>query len=321
MRKKIAFFCGPDRKFLGDIVDHFSNKKAEYEVRVFHSKEVRDFTDTMAWSDISWFEWCDYLLIHASKLPKVCKIICRLHSYEAFTEMPSLVNWENVDVLIFVSQHIRDIVLQQAPEIGKSVYTPVVHNGVDLDKFTFTERQKGFSIAYVGYINHKKNPSLLLQCIRHLADIDDRYVLHLAGEYQDLRYKLYFDHMLSEMRLGKNVVLHGWVDDISSWLEDKHFIVCTSVLESFCYALAEGMARGLKPLIHNFVGARNLYPGKYLFNTIGQFAQMVLNEDYNPREYRQFVEDNYPLTLQIQRLDRILVNTCLAISAHSSNQE
>jgi len=302
-KKRLAFFCGPNDRFLGDIITHLSQK---YEVERFHGKTVQEIHSLMKWSDISWFEWCDNLVIHASKLPKLCKVVCRLHSYEAFTNMPLQVNWRTVDDLVFVAPHIREIVVKQLPNLDNEVDIHVIYNGVDLERHSFKERRKGFNIAYVGYINHKKNPSLLLQCIRHLVDIDDRYVLHIAGQHQELRFQLYFEHMIREMKLNGNAVLYGWVDDIDSWLDAKHFILSTSALESFGYAIAEAMASGLKPLIHNFVGAKELYPEKYLFNSVKEFGERVLSNDYNSAEYRKHIEDNYSLERQLGEIERLL---------------
>ena len=149
--------------------------------------------DLMKWSDLSWFEWCDRLVIEASRLPKVCPMICRLHSYEVFTDIPGQVDWVKIDDLIFVAPHIRDMALSKIPDLEQNVRTHIIHNGVDLDTYGFSERRQGFNIAYVGYIHHRKNPSLLLQCLRHLVDFDDRYTLHIAGEHQEMRSKLYFD--------------------------------------------------------------------------------------------------------------------------------
>ena len=117
---KLAFFCGRDRKFLPDIINHFS-ERPEYEVQVFRSTKVEDFTDMMEWSDFSWFEWCDRLVIEASRMPKVCNIVCRLHRYEAFTGMPSHVDWSNVDTLILVANHMKDALKMQIPDIEEQV--------------------------------------------------------------------------------------------------------------------------------------------------------------------------------------------------------
>ena len=304
--KKLAFFCGPDRKFLGDIINHFSKRTDEYEVRVFKSKSVRDFTDMMQWSDISWFEWCDSLIQEASKLPKMCRMICRLHRYEAFTAVPSRVNWENVDDLIIVAQHMRDALKLQVPDIEEKVNIHVIYNGVNLQRFTFRERQKGFDLAYIGYLNYRKNPSLLLQCMRYLVDRAPRYVLHVAGSPQQIDCQLYIDQMVKELCLEENVIFDGWIDDLTSWVEDKQFIVSTSMHEGNPCGIMEGMACGLKPVVHNFFAAKEMYPQSYVFNTIDEFTDMVMSDDYDSAEYRDYIASNYSLERQLKSIDSIL---------------
>lgn len=305
-RIKLAFFCGPDRKFLPDILDHFSRREDDFEVRVFHSKSVKDFTDMMAWSDVSWFEWCDRLIMEASKLPKVCKLVCRLHRYEAFTGILSQVNWNSVDTLILVAHHIKDVVKMQIPDIEERVDVRVVYNGVNLDRFVYKEREQGFNIAYIGYLNFRKNPSLLLQCMKCLVDKDPRYVLHIAGTYQDMECKLYMDEMLRKLDLESNIVLHGWITDLENWVEDKQFILSTSIHEGHPCGIMEAMAAGLKPLIHNFFAAEEIYPRKYIFCTIDEFVDMVTSHEYSSTEYRKYIADNYSLERQLSELEHIL---------------
>ena len=234
--------------------------------------------------------------------------------------MPGQVNWRNIDDLIFVAPHIRDIALSKIPDLRKDVRTHIIPNGVDLDKFCFSERSKGFNIAYVGYLNYKKNPSLLLQCMRHLVGLDDRYMLHIAGEHQEMRSKLYFDHMITAMALEPNVSLYGWVNDIVSWLADKQYILSTSLLESFGYGIAEAMACGLKPLIHNFIGAKELYPKKYCFNSVKEFGTMILDADYRPDEYRKYIEENYSREKQFQEIDKLL-GTCSNLKGNANLED
>jgi len=288
--KRIAFFCGPNDSFLKGICNHLA---AKYEIRRFEGNTVQDMQNLMKWSDLSWFEWCDQLVIQASRLPRVCRLICRLHRYEVFTEMPGQVDWEKIDDLIFVAPHIRDIAISKIPDLVQNVRTHIIHNGVDMDKCFFSDRSKGFNIAYIGYIHHRKNPSLLLQCIRYLADIDGRYILHIAGEHQDMESKLYFDHMIRAMELEPHLKFYGLVNDIVQWLRDKQYILSTSLHESFGYGIAEAMACGLKPLIHNFICAKELYPERYCFNSIKEFGSMVLSSDYYSGEYRKHIGYNF----------------------------
>ncbi|MBY6897396.1 glycosyltransferase family 4 protein [Clostridium botulinum] len=129
-------------------------------------------------------------------------------------------------------------------------------------------RKKGFNIAYVGYINFKKGPMLLLHAFKKIFDTDNRYKLHIAGTFDEDRYRLYFNQMIKELRLEKNIIFYGWQKDINKWLEDKNYLVCTSVLESQGLGIMEAMSKGIRPLIHNFVGAKEVYPEKYVWSSL-----------------------------------------------------
>lgn len=305
---KVAIVCGPDRAFIRPIE---RSLRERHEVRTAYfdgSADLAGVQTLLDWADVAWFEWCDPLFVAASqKLRKSCPVVCRLHSYEAFTEMPSRVNWSFVDHVVFVGPHLERIFLDQAQRFeGPLPTTSVVSNGVDLERYAFRERARSFDVAYVGYINYKKNPEMLLQVLAALVRRDPRYRLHVAGRFQDLRYALYFEKMVRELSLQDNFVFCGWVEDVERWLEDKTYLLSTSVLESFGMSIAEGMARGLKPVVHNWVGAEEIYPRSVLFNTIDEAVEMIVDGDVASHGYRRYIEQHYSADRQFDAVERLL---------------
>ncbi|MCP4977339.1 MAG: glycosyltransferase [Maribacter sp.] len=310
---KVAVICTPGfESFLGDIVAFL---KTRYEVKVCYSTNVQELETIITWSDIVWLEWANELTIvltnHPGNILKDKHVICRLHSYEAFEGFARKINWKNIGDLIFVARHIRDIVIQQVPDISKLVNNiHIIPNGIDLAKFSLKDIVRGKNIAFVGSLNSRKGPMLLLHAFRELVIKDNEYQLFIAGAVQDPRYHFYFSQMMQEMDLERNIKFDGWINDINSWLEDKQYIVCASVLEGHPVGLMEAMAKGLKPLIHNFVGARGIYPEKYIWNTISDFVKMTTEDSFDPAEYRRFIETNYILENQLDCIDKIIQRTC-----------
>lgn len=203
-KAKIVFFVKPQMdSFLEDIIDSL---KSDYNVKKCIVTDAKQIDEGMVWADICWFEWCDEIVIYGSQLDvaKRKKMLCRLHSYEAFTEYPKQVKWENIDKVIFVAEHIRQFVLENVPALKKK-QTMVIPNGVDIEKYTYKERKPGFNIAYVGYINYKKGPMLLLHAFKAIYDKDNRYKLFIAGKFQDPKDALYFKQMIKEWNLEKNI--------------------------------------------------------------------------------------------------------------------
>lgn len=304
-KQNIVFFVKENLdSFLEEIIQAMS---ISYETKKIIVTDLKQIDQEMRSADICWFEWCDELIGYASKLDlcKNKKIICRLHSYEAFSEYPNQVLWNNVDTVIFVSEYIRQYVVTNIKTL-KIDQTVVIPNGINLANYSFKKRNKGFNIAYVGYINYKKGPMLLLHTFKAIVEIDSRYKLYIAGLFQDPRDALYFKQMISELNLENNVIYTGWQDDLDQWLEDKNYILCTSILESQNVSVMQAMAKGIKPLIHNFVGAKDIYPLKYVWNTINECINQLKSEEYISHEYRNFISANYSLEQQITSIKSVL---------------
>lgn len=306
VKTKIVFFSRGDDKFLNEIIDKLSLLYEVKKITVRTMPEMKLIDQWMAWADICWFEWCDGLVVYASKLDiaKQRKVICRLHSYEAFTLYPSQVNWESVDILIFVSMNIKEYLIEKV-KINKTKIM-LIPNGVNMENWTYKSRVHGYKIAYAGYINYKKGPLLLLQTFKALFDRDNRYSLHIAAEFQDPRYSLYFKQMVVEMGLENNFIFDGWQESLDHWLDDKDYILCTSVLESQNMGVMQAMAKGIKPVIHNFAGAKGIYDSKYIWNTIDEAIGMVADKNYDSAEYRDFIQDNYSFEKQFSIIENLM---------------
>ncbi len=300
---KIAFFAS-HQTFLTEIMSSVARSN---QTKVYDGAEGSDMTGLMRWADVAWFEWCDQLLIDATKLKKTCPIVCRIHSYEVFSDMPRQVDWSKVDQIIFVNESVRELFEQQTKTPVRKV---VIHNGLDLARFPLkTDKPRTKRIGSVGYINYKKNPGLLLYCFKKIHEYDSDYTLHIAGEHQDPRILLYMQNFLRRHPLP--VVFNGWVKDMPEWYADKDFVISTSLFESFHYSIAEGMASGVLPLIHDWYGADKLYPGQFMFSDPDDCLRLVrsLETADLPRlraDNRQFIASRYNQAERIADIEATL---------------
>ena len=303
-QKKIVFFVksGMD-SFLEDIINGLLD---DYVVKKIIVNNLNEIDRGMEWADICWFEWCDELIEYGSKhrLAESKKVICRLHSYEAFDLDLNNIDWNNIDKIIFVSQKIKSVVLERYNiDNKKAVFIP---NGININKYKYSNRSKGFNLAYVGYINYKKGPMLLLHTFKAVYDIDKRYKLYIAGEFQDYRDYMYFQQMIKELGMEENIIFEGWQDSLDNWLEDKNYILCTSLLESQNISIMQAMSKGIKPIIHNFVGARDIYDADYIWNTIDEAVNMILDKEYNSKGYLEFIKRNYFIENKIINIKELI---------------
>lgn len=303
---KVAIFCGADGDtFLPDIVNFLKDR---FEIRIFEGKTQKELQEMMQWSDISWFEWCTDLAVAGTQLPKVCKTIVRLHKYEAYLPWPGMVDFSKVDFLITVgNSYVMKALKQQVPDIEEQTNVFTIPNGINFDKYTFKNRQQGKNIVFIGGFRMVKNPGFVLQCMQKLNYIDKDYHLYFAGGFPDLTVEQYVKHMTKQLGIENVVHFDGHQKDMNSYLADKNYVVSTSLIESQGMGIMEAMACGLKPVIHNFIGASEIYGSKYLFNIAEDFCKQIISDEYQPSEYRSFVEKRYSLGEQLSRISDVFI--------------
>jgi len=305
---RVAFICGPNSDFLIDLEIALSSR---YHVKTFHFPDRVDLNqvqDALDWADVVWFEWAEPILAHASnRLRKTAAVVCRIHRYEVYTNWFEKINWNFVDHLIITSRHIFEVANEKV-NFDKYEYLKIsiVPSFIDVNRFEFVPKENRYNIAYLGYLNHRKNPSLLLQCIKALVDIDSRYKLYIGGISQSDEIDEYIESLVDKLNLRNNIVFCGWIEDVAEWLKDKHYLILPSIHEGNPYCVLEAAACGVKPLIHYFPGAEHLYPEKWLFSSIQEFVRKVVNSDQNVFENRQYIIEHYSIDRILNDIVKVL---------------
>jgi glycosyltransferase involved in cell wall biosynthesis len=254
------------------------------------------------WADAIWFDWCDENLVCASQVRWQAGVVAMLRSHEHFTKYPREVNWRNVDRVLFVSERMKRVSLKKFPSM-RQAGPEVLRDGVDLSSLSFRERDRGKNIAWTGFLNHKKNVPLLLE----LAVQNRDFEFHVAGSFQDERLENYVKHYMGANSLG-NVVLHGWIEDIDIFLEGMNYVLSTSLWEGTHLSVLEGMAKGLKPLVHFWPGASEHYRAEWLFRNSREFRQLLHNGRYESAAYRKHVEDNFSMEARLAKAEEIIAS-------------
>ncbi len=283
------------------------------------------------WADVVWFEWGDANIIEATRmLYWKQKIIVRVHGYEVYIDQMKQVNWNVVDQLIFVSDHTKQVFEERYPEAVKTgLQMTVIPNGVDLSKLHFKKREHGKIIGYAGILKSQKNPSMLLDILDKLTS---NYKLRIAGEWHDLREKYHFEYRVKRMGLElltleqepdkmifvdehyiegdlstAKILIEKWTNNIDKWLDNINYFVSTSVSESFSYIIAEAMAKGIKPIIYDRLGVREIWDSSLTFKTIEEAVDMIMTHStYESKTYRNLVKSRYALKYQIAEIRKIL---------------
>ncbi len=296
--EKLAILCLPGLdNFLKDIYDVFKNI---FETKLVVSNNGNELKQAYDWADIVWLEWGNELAVFVTNNfeKKGKKMVMRIHGYEAYLPVLKQINWAKIDHVFFVADHIRDKAIQNCSSLGL-INSSIVYNGINLNKYKYSVRQPGKKIAFAGLFNYKKNPQLVVQIIKKLVDIAPDYKFYWVGKIQDERLFDYILYILEEMHLESCFIFESWTNDINSWLEDKSFFLSLSFLEGYGVAIMEAMAKGIKPVVHNFYIAKNYYPRDILYNHIDEAVEMILSPKYESENYREFIEKRGSLENQI----------------------
>lgn len=313
VRKLAVFIDRGDDKFLKPLLEEWGKR---YQVMVVTEAEVvKEVLEKKP--DACWFEWAGPLLVEATKHPHRCRTIVRVHGYELHSGFIPQVDWRKVDHVIFVARYLRDLAIQQAPMIGKTCLVHLVPGGIDVGRFVVGEGKQGNRLAMAGYINHKKNPGLALQILYAARQKwpERDFHLHVAGTFQESRMEVYLRRLAYELGLTDVVHFEPWQQDMSAWFADKDYILSTSIEESLHYALAEGMAAGLKPIIHCWESARDWYPDQYIFRTVEEAIVMLEapSTAEDRKQYREWIAENLSFEMQQKDIDLILARPTICV--------
>jgi glycosyltransferase involved in cell wall biosynthesis len=257
------------------------------------------------WADTVFVDWC---LGHAAMLslidPGTTRIIVRLHSYEAFTVYPHLIDFSRVDDLVFVSELLRDFALDAVPRLAApgAPRTPVVTNAVRLDRYRLPKAAGArFTLGLVGLSAIAKDPRWAFAVLRELRRHDERYRLVLIGKEIDgtptpaaAAYHEGYARELAELEALGAVRRVGQTDDVPAALTDVGVILSSSVRESFHLGLVEGAASGAVPVVRDWpffaerrADVRSIFPADWIVRTPQQAAERILAQTATDETWRK----------------------------------
>ncbi len=93
------------------------------------------------------------------------------------------------------------------------------------------------------------------------------------------------------------------IPEMVEFYKRMDYILVTSHKEAFSYAAAEGMATGAKPVLNNWFGSE--WENDFRFNSIHEAIEMIAGGDYNPSEYRQYIEQHYDAERMFRECDQL----------------
>lgn len=234
-------------------------------------------------SDVVLHGWCT-----GTKSVDKARNIVFLRRYELFEGGLAKVEWSKTHALICVNSWFKGVAEQifEAEKINVPVH--LIYNAASFEKWKFSKRGHGKKIGMACFVHTKKNLPLALQI---LASLPKDYELHIAGAIQDPCLAEYLVHQSRAM--DRDVHLHGQVpsNQLNEWWDGMDYCLSTSLSEGNPNNVIEAMAKGIKPIVHNWPGAEDQFQN-HLFNTVDQAVKLIQG-DYDSEVYRQEVEEKF----------------------------
>lgn len=235
--------------------------------------------------DVMMFMWADInTMNYINNEPKQCKYMVFIRRYEIFAFDMARFNWDKVDEIIMVN----DVLAEHFTEItGRKPH--IIYNGVIPEDWTYKERDHGQNIAWVGFINLKKNLPLALQIMDELSR---HYHLHVAGTIQDTSIILFVRDMAKRLMID-NITFYGQIENMDIWLEDKNYLLSTAISEGCPNNVIEAMAKGIKPIIYSWPGAEQQFNGHSFVRASEAAKEITDSSNYCSLKYRNTVENKF----------------------------
>lgn len=243
-------------------------------------------------ADVIFCEWCLGNLKWYShhKMPHQ-RLIGRFHAQEARVPYMGEANWDAIDHIGFVSEHIREQALDtfEGFPIDK---TSVIPNYLDVNKFTPKQKtgEARYTLGMIGVAPQSKRLDRALDLLESLLEKDSRYRLRVKGknpldynwllqrEDELAYYQQVFKRINSSPKLRHKVIFDPPGDDVNEWFTMVGFILSPSDFESFHMAIGEGMLTGAIPIIWDWDGAAEIWSKDNVISSVKEAKNIVLSE-------------------------------------------
>lgn len=219
------------------------------------------------------------------------KNIMFLRRYELFSGGLSKVDWSQIDHLICVNEWIADRARAVFEKRGITTPISVIYNGTDCSQWKFKKRSPGKNIGMSCHVHPKKNLPLALQI---LGALPEGYELHIAGGIQDPCTAEYLNHVGKALKRSVYFYDHIPHEQLDLWWEGMNYCLSTSISEGNPNNVIEAMAKGIKPVVHEWPGAVEQF-SPWTFASVSEAIEMIVSCDYDSCSYQNRVKDSFSL--------------------------
>lgn len=292
---------------------HWEDKGHEVRYEMGASEHIAQ------WADLYYIEWWDRNIHHLYRWhkdnPKVHKPVYAVRAidwevWQGIARDEAIAKW--VDHVITITPHIRQKLLDENEGFTEDKIA-LIRCGLNLDEFTHRPPKGGTNIVMpcneIDWI--LKGGLEGMKIFAMLRKRDPRpWKLHIRGKWCQQKYiKVAFEDFMKKAGITEHVSIQvAQVPSMNEYFEDMDYCLIPSLKEAFGYTTAECVAKGIKPILHNWYGAEDTWPKEWMYLTPDEAVDKIL-EGYTEEDakgYRKYVEDHYDAKRMMAEFDKLL---------------
>lgn len=242
-------------------------------------------------------DWADRgALVALTGVPDGVRTTLRIHSMDALSPWVHLLDWTEVDNLVLVSEHLKDLVVRLLGDRLAGTTVHVVPNVVDSTRIT-TVKEGGHRrrLLMIGWAQRVKDPGWALEVLGRLRQEDPTWRLLLVGPdfapgtvRSSVEHAASFRRRLAEQDVCGAVEFAGESERLAPHLARSGFVLSASHRESFGLGLVEGAASGAVPVVRDWPmfaplrGARRLFPDEWVVGSVEEAVARIRTHQDEP---------------------------------------
>lgn len=243
--------------------------------------------DLLRWADVVLCEWClaNAVWYGRRKRPGQ-RLVVRLHRYEIETPYPPALQVGNVDGVVFVSSHVRDLARERLGWLD-SPATQVIPNAVDTaafdrPKLPGSERTLGM----LGWVPKLKRLDRAIDILEGVRAREESFRLVVRGKapweyrwcWSDGEQRDYFTDTLDRIERDADLAEAVSFEPFGppqEWFRGIGYLLSVSDFESHHLAAVEGAASGAVPVLIDRLGAADLFDPAWVHGSVAAAADAI----------------------------------------------
>ncbi|MDQ0865774.1 glycosyltransferase [Arthrobacter globiformis] len=328
VRPKTVLVAGHDLKFATGLLAELRSQGHRVLIDQWHDHTKHDEEQSLSLirrADVIFCEWTlGNAVWYAKNKQPHQRMVTRVHLQEIFRPYLRNVDYERVNDVVFVGQHILDIAVRDHG-VPRDIST-VSPNAIDLDALRQPKSPDArFNIGFVGIVPARKRLDKALDVLKALRARDSRYHLFIKGKRpedfpwmanrpeENAFYEEQYARLEADPLLAGAVTFDPQGDDMAEWYRKIGIVLSVSDFESFHLTLPDGAASGAVPASLAWPGADQIYPTTWLHSDTEQMAEHLIGLADEERwrqsgaDAQDFVAANLDARLVLPQLAALVV--------------